>query len=134
MDQDTKHSIRYQRKVKMEKKEILIKWKNDHISLNDWYGSKHWTVRQKAKNKWCKIFKELLNGGPAVNFSTYDITLTYNSRLDSSNTIAMIKICEDTMVKLGIIKDDTKQYCKGVHLIPDETLGKKHYIIKIREL
>lgn len=112
-----------------KKKAIKVSWEGSHISLNDWYGSNHWTIRQTQKNRWHDFFKGLLTNEPVLNFETYTITLVYNSRLDPSNTVAMVKLFEDTMKKLGMITDDSKKYCKGISIIPDETLNKKEYTI-----
>ena len=35
------------------------------------------------------------------------------------------------MKKNHYIVDDTKKYCKGVTIEPDETMGKKHYILTL---
>jgi hypothetical protein len=39
----------------------------------------------------------------------------------------MIKIAEDTMKKEHYIIDDSKKFCKGIQIYPDETMGKKNY-------
>jgi len=112
-----------------KKKAIKVSWEGSHISLNDWYGSNHWTNRHTQKLRWHDFFKSLLANEPVLNFETYEITLVYNSRLDPSNTVAMIKLFEDTMKKMGIIKDDSKKYCKGIQVIPDLNLKSKEYTI-----
>jgi hypothetical protein len=38
------------------------------------------------------------------------------------------------MKKNHYIIDDTKKYCKGVTIEPDETMGKKHYILTLEIL
>ena len=62
------------------------------------------------------------------------ITMYFNSRLDASNTVPMIKILEDTMKKAHYIVDDSKKFCKGIQIYPDESLGKKHYKLTVHIL
>jgi len=110
---------------------IVFKWADIHISLNDWYSSEHWTKRNKTKDFWHKFFKDSL---PTTKpfFKKYSITLEFNSRLDVSNTITMIKLCEDTLKKEGVIIDDSKQYCRGVYLIPVDEMKKFSYKITVK--
>jgi hypothetical protein len=46
----------------------------------------------------------------------------------------MIKLVEDMLQKEGIISNDNNKFCAGVHLIPDLTMKKKCYIIKVEEV
>ena len=57
-----------------KKKALKVNWEGSHISLNDWYGSNHWTIRQTQKNRWHDFFKDLLTNEPVLNFETYTIT------------------------------------------------------------
>ena len=106
---------------------ITISWKGKHISLNDWYAGKHWTYRQKQKNLWRTTFTDLLSQHKKPNIEKYSIELEYNSRLDPSNTITMIKLFEDTLIKLGWIKDDSKKYCKYLKIYPNNQFSSKEY-------
>lgn len=112
---------------------IILQWADKHISLNEWYSSKHWSHRNKAKEDWHEFFFRLFPK-PIPNIIAYDITLKYNSNLDPSNTITMIKLCEDAMQEFGMIVNDTKKECKGIHLIPDELMKKNNYKILIKIL
>ena len=113
--------------------DIILQWADKHISLNEWYSSKHWSHRNKAKKDWREFFFQLLPN-PIPNIIAYDITLKYNSNLDPSNTITIIKLFEDTMQEFGMIVNDTKKECKGIHLIPDELMKKNNYKILIKIL
>ena len=106
---------------------ITISWKGKHISLNDWYAAKHWTYRQKQKNLWRATFTDLLSQYKKPAIEKYSIELEYNSRLDPSNTITMIKLFEDTLIKLGWIKDDSKKYCKYLKIYPNNQFSSKEY-------
>ena len=110
---------------------ITIEWKGKHISLNDWYSSKHWTYRQKQKNMWRDFFSKLLLQHKKPSINTYSITLEYNSRLDPSNTITMIKLFEDTLIKMNWIKDDSKKYCDSLTINPNIQLKSGEYKIHL---
>jgi hypothetical protein len=110
--------------------EIVLEWKDVDISLNKWYASRHWHFRNKEKEFWTAIFMKLLPKR-LKQVDKYKLHLRYNSRLDPTNTITMLKLAEDTMKKNHYIIDDTKKYCKGVSIEPDETMGKKHYILTL---
>lgn len=112
---------------------IVLEWYDVDISLNKWYANRHWSFRNKEKDFWASLFLKMLPKN-RKRINTYSLYLRYNSRLDPTNTIPMIKIAEDTMKKNGYIIDDTKKYCKGVVIQPDETMGKKHYILTIEIL
>lgn len=110
---------------------IVLKWENVDISLNKWYSVRHWSFRNKEKEFWSNLFLKLLPK-KAKRIDKYMIHLEYNSRLDPTNTITMIKMAEDTMKKNEYIIDDTKKYCKGITIEPNEMLGKKIYILTIQ--
>lgn len=104
------------------------------ISLNDWYAGKGWYNRNKQKDKWSTIFKEVLyNNVPNIK-KEYNITLLVNSRHDPSNVITMIKIFEDTLKNQGYIIDDSPKYCKSITIKPDKTLEKPSFKIILESL
>ena len=109
---------------------LIFEWCDKHVSLNEWYSSKHWSNRNKIKNEWHKFYKSFLIA-PYPKFDKYRIELDYNSRLDPSNTIPMIKLLEDALVENGVIINDTKEYCKGLNIVPNLSLKNKSYRIKI---
>ena len=112
---------------------IEVEWEGIDLSLNKWYANRHWTFRNKEKEFWSSTFIRLLPKR-TKKIDKYAITLLFNSRLDASNTIPMIKIFEDTMKKCHYIIDDSKKYCKGIRIYPDETMGKKHYKLTVHIL
>lgn len=111
---------------KTEPKSIEIEWEGVDLSLNKWYANRHFSYRIKEKQFWSSLFLTLLPKR-YKKIDKYEITLLFNSRLDASNTVPMVKILEDTMKKESYIIDDSRKYCKGIHLIPDDSLRKKHY-------
>lgn len=113
--------------------EIVITW-DGHISLNEWYSSKHWSFRKRQKDHWFMIFSALLEVFPKKTFGSYSIKLEYNSRLDPSNTITMIKLLEDTMKKQGWIIDDSPKYCESLTIKFNKELPKKTYQATITDV
>jgi len=107
-----------------------IYWDGVDLSLNKWYANRHWSYRNKEKEFWHNLFLKLLPKKIRV-IEKYAISLYFNSRLDASNTIPMIKIFEDTMKEESFIIDDSKKYCKGIQVFVDESLGKKSYRLKV---
>lgn len=105
---------------------IEIEWEGVDLSLNKWYANRHFSYRIKEKEFWSTLFMKLLPKR-TKKIDKYTITLYFNSRLDASNTIPMVKILEDTMKKNHYIIDDSKKFCKGISIFPDESMGKKNY-------
>lgn len=124
------HNNWYYRKTTPD---LIFEWSGEHISLNKWYESKHWQHRNKAANYWHHFFKKMLPKHQN-SFVRYTMTLEYNSGLDVSNTITMIKLCEDLLQTEKIIKNDTKDYCKGIHLIPVDEMPKFTYKLTVKEI
>lgn len=77
------------------------------------------------------MFKSMLMDYDNFHLKKYKIRMIYNSRLDPSNTITMIKLFEDFLKNHGVIKDDSKKYCKEIRIIPDETMKSKSYRIEL---
>lgn len=109
---------------------LIFAWQGRHVSLNAWYSSKHWTHSHTITNEWHGFFKKFLTE-PYPKIGKYKLELVYNSRLDVSNTIAMPKLLEDTLQQLGIIENDSKTFCRGISLTPDETMKKFSYKITV---
>ena len=100
-------------------------------SLNEWYQGKHWSKRKKLKDEWYVRFLSLLRCHKKQIFNSYFLVLQYNSRLDPSNVITVIKMLEDTMKKDGWIIDDSAKYCRGLTIMPDCKMKKHTYKITI---
>jgi HKD family nuclease len=106
--------------------QIVFEWDGIDVSLNKFFAGKHWTIRNKIKDQFHLLFEGLLNK-KYKKVDKYCVTLMYNSRLDPTNTIILIKIAEDYLRHIEVLTDDTKKYCKKVTIIPDESMGKKNY-------
>ena len=120
--------------VQVEGNSWEFRWANKHVSLNDWYSSKHWTVRNKQKQSWHKLFGQMIESAEMGEIKKYEIHLEFNSRLDPSNTITMIKLFEDTMTKKGVIIDDNKKYCKRIVIEPNLLFAQREYKITVVKL
>lgn len=110
--------------------EIVFQWQDIDISLNKFFAGKHWTVRNKYKDMFHLMFSKMMEISPRKTTKIADkyiLELRYNSRLDPINTVVMMKIGEDYLRYINALTDDTKKYCKGVIIIPVETMGKKDY-------
>ena len=112
--------------------EYKFGWQGNHISLNEWYRGEHWTKRYNTKKKWTVLFLEILQQYKPFKLERYCLTLEYNSRLDPSNTITMVKLFEDFLIKRDIIKDDSKKYCRGITITPRDDFDNKQYCITLK--
>lgn len=109
---------------------LEFNWVGKGVSLNEWYSSKHWTKRVALANKWHLFFRSMVPI-PMPRFETYYITMEYNSKIDASNSMALIKLLEDMMQKYGIIENDNKMFCRGITIIPNLTLKHNEYKIRV---
>lgn len=103
------------------------------ISLNDFYSQGHWHKRVGIKNKYCAIFRGLIEKAGVEIIDKYSLSCIYNSRHDPSNISGMIKLFEDALAGNKsrvnktfkydpLIEDDSKKFCKGIHIVPDLSL------------
>lgn len=90
-------------------------------------------MRKKQADKFHQIFTILLLESKVQKMDKFRIDMKYNSRLDSDNTIPMIKFLVDSM-KGKYIVDDTKKYFRGFSITPEESLDKKTYVFTISEV
>jgi hypothetical protein len=116
-----------------------ITYSGKGVSWNDIYGSSGknaWKVRKTIVDKYKKIFTYLILEAKLPWIDTFKITLFYNSRLDPDNCGANLKMMLDALkqdrlegkvLKQGWIYDDSKKFCKGVSIIPDESLPTDTY-------
>lgn len=107
-----------------------ITWSGVDLSLNKWYANRHWSFRNKEKEFWKNFFIKITPRKMKL-IDQYFIVMSFNSRLDASNTIPMIKIYEDTLKEYDYIIDDSRKFCKGLQILTDDSLDKKTYIITI---
>lgn len=111
---------------------LTFAWAGKSISLNQWYSSKHWSIRNKQSQEWHSFFTKFLTK-PYPKFDQYSITLKHNSRLDNSNTMAMIKLLEDALQKAGIIKNDDTKNCRSIFILADLEMKRGSFKITVNE-
>jgi len=80
------------------------------LSLNEWYGSKHWTKRSAMKD----IYRAIVT--PRIKPIDYPVNVAYlfefQARpLDQSNCVAMVKLIEDC-----IFPDDSPKIVKDLYI------------------
>jgi hypothetical protein len=102
-------------------------------SLNLWYASNGWWARNKAKQEFKVIFEDLLSKADIKYMEAFRIEMIYNSRFDPDNAISLIKMLVDSL-KGTYVKDDTKQFFKGLSIEPNLELKSSTYIIRIHPL
>ena len=107
---------------------LALFWEEKNTpSLNQWYEGKHWAYRKKTKDQWSFRFMSLLSCHHKKCFQTYKLTVQYNSRIDPSNIITVVKMLEDVMKKQKWIIDDSPKYCKQINIVFNSKLNKNCY-------
>jgi len=101
-------------------------------SLNQYYAGKHWAIRKKQKDEYSKQCKEELDKFDRFTFESYEIHISYNSRHDVDNVILVSKFLSDTLVSLGMVKDDGNKYYKRLNIKIDKDLPKDTFKVKLR--
>jgi hypothetical protein len=93
------------------------------VSTNKIYAGVHWTVRAKHKELfYYELLKQKRTLSKAQN-SPVEITFIFRFKsrsLDSSNCSYMAKMIEDSLVKLGVIENDTIKFVKSVKYISEQ--------------
>ena len=105
----------------------------EKVSANKIYSGVHWAVRKKIADKYHEAIRILMTrtsrqfGRSAAIYELFsklhvpkDIIFTFyfkNRPLDCSNCFFLAKVCEDGMVKAGILTDDSPKYVKSITCI-----------------
>ena len=102
------------------------------VSLNQWYASSHWSKRVKLKNTYKVLIRSQLGlFKPFSKDQKYETEYNFMFKtkpLDASNTIAMVKLIEDT-----IFEDDRHDIIKSVKMTSEKS-NENSVTIKITEL
>ena len=101
-------------------------------SLNAYYAGKHWAIRKKHKDEYSKKCKEEIEKFDYFTFESYEIHISYNSRHDVDNVILVSKFLSDTLVSMGMVKDDGNKYYKRLNIIIDKELPKDSFLVKVK--
>ena len=68
-----------------------------------------------------------------MKMKAFTVEAKYNSDLDPDNLGSTIKIFIDQLVKMGVFPDDSKEYWRGLNIIPDESLKHNSLHLKVTE-
>jgi|TARA_R100001460_G_scaffold85837_3_gene127154 hypothetical protein len=79
-------------------------------SLNKWYSGKHWSVRKKQKETYCKAIKTQLESIDKFTMDRFKIDVEYNCRYDVDNAITCVKFLADYLRGDGYVGDDNTKY------------------------
>lgn len=93
-------------------------------SLNQFYSSKHWIVRKKARDKFHGQIMEQLQKVQHITFEQCQIEAWVNYRYDLDNSIMAIKFATDAFREWGGIPDDSPKYIKAISINYDPSLPK----------
>ena len=93
-------------------------------SLNQFYASKHWIVRKKAKDKFTEEVLAQLATYDKTKFQTITATLRHNYGYDNDNCIMAIKFALDALRKWGGIQDDNTNFVTKVTISRDHEIEK----------
>jgi hypothetical protein len=93
-------------------------------SLNQFYASKHWIVRKKAKDKFTEEVLAQLATYDKTRFQTITATLRHNYGYDNDNCIMAIKFALDALRKWGGIQDDNTNFVTKVTISRDYEIDK----------
>jgi restriction endonuclease Mrr len=93
-------------------------------SLNQFYSSKHWIVRKKAKDKFVAEVLEQLAGYEPFKFSSLVVNLEHNYGYDNDNCIMAIKFALDGLRKHGGVQDDTARFVTKVSIFRNSEIEK----------
>ena len=93
-------------------------------SLNQFYASKHWIVRKKAKDKFTEEVLAQLATYDKTRFKTITATLRHNYGYDNDNCIMAIKFALDALRKWGGIEDDNTNFVTKITISRDHEITK----------
>lgn len=102
------------------------------VSTNEIYAGKHWTHRNKIKNFYRLICKQAIRSQGIKPMTSFPVRVSFSfvfkSRLfDCSNCSFLAKVIEDSIVKEGLLPDDSPKYIRP--MILDSEKGKKDMVI-----
>ncbi len=111
-------------------KTIVLRYtgKKKIATLNQIISPWKWAT---AKQYYRREFLELLNSQKIPKFKAFALEVTYNTKHDPDNLVAVIKFFIDTFRELGFVKNDTKKYYKYLKIEADSTLPKVTLEFKI---
>lgn len=104
---------------------------NSKLGTNKIYAGVHWAIRSKDKEKM-RLLVRSITGLKKPFENPVRIKMAFNSKLDVSNHSYLFKLIEDSLVKCGILKDDTDKYVQENILTKQKEF--KGVIVEIEEI
>lgn len=86
------------------------------FGLNKIYSGCHWAVRNKDKENILALVQSCVKRRQEAYKEAVVLSMEFYSRLDVSNHAYLFKMVEDSLVTLGLLKDDTDAYVKEVRM------------------
>lgn len=100
-------------------------------TLNKFYSSTiHWSKRNKIKDRWQLLIKNYCRENEIKPVKIFPVTIITQTKTrvkrsrDTSNNFPSNKLGEDSLIKAGIIPNDTPQYVNQ-HIILKQKIGCK---------
>jgi len=102
----------------------------EKVSLNNFYASRHWSLRQKIVDMYHEAVFFSVKQQKIRPVKQYPVFITYaftlkGRLLDASN--CPVKLIEDGLVTSGILIDDSPRYVKGYSVLSVEK-GKENVV------
>lgn len=82
------------------------------VSLNEIYKGIHWSKRKEYKEEWRAAFMGIHNGAKFDKPVWVYYAFGMKNPMDSSNLAFMEKLIEDSLVKDGVMADDTPKFVR----------------------
>lgn len=106
-------------------------------TFNDIYAGKHWSKRKKWKDETASMIGWYLKEAKVPKLKTpisIEVIQTYiYAKRDFDSSAFALKVFTDTLVKMGLIPNDTPEYVEcGLMVAPQKT-GKETTIFTIHE-
>lgn len=97
----------------MKKAKFYIPLKiNGELGTNKIYAGVHWTKRNKDKLSIFLLVRSVIGTKNKAFENPVKLKMSFKSKLDVSNHSYLFKLIEDSLVKLGVLQDDTDKFVK----------------------
>lgn len=114
----------------MYKKPIILTYtgKKKIATLNQIISPWKW---KNAKDYYRREFIDLFKSKRIPKMEAFALEVTYNTKHDPDNLVAVCKFAIDTFRELGYVKNDTKKHYKYLKIEADDSLPKVTLQFKI---
>jgi hypothetical protein len=113
------------KKRKLVKDWTTIRYKGTIPSYNKIFESGHWRVRHSLTKKFHDVFRAVFAkelGPRKKKAAAFSIYIFFNTRHDTDNIVGIEKFFTDTLVECGYVPGDSKEYFRGLVIVPDESM------------